>query len=160
MAALELCSVATRFWEANIFGADDELSGLNCFTRGVGRAPSQEWGEEMRRLRVSVQAGLTPDGLGPRPDCSSAGWRIDGLHSSCTHAFSNVTHSSRVQGTDGNRRVRDREFTHFCAQSPDAQWHLQNSATLEWCIKQNNSSNAAFIWWGHKWGGNVLFVKV
>lgn len=56
----------------------------------------------MRCLRVSVQAGLTPDGLGPRPDCSSAGWRIDGLHSSCTHAFSNVTHSTRVQGTDGN----------------------------------------------------------
>lgn len=27
---------------ANIFSGDDELSGLNCFTRGVGRAPSQE----------------------------------------------------------------------------------------------------------------------
>lgn len=27
---------------ANIFSGDDELSGLNCFTQGVGRVPSQE----------------------------------------------------------------------------------------------------------------------
>lgn len=85
----------------------------------------------MRCLRVSVQAGLTPDGLGPRPDCSSAGWRIDGLHSGCTHAFSGVTHSRRLEGTDGNRRERDGELTHFCAQSPDAQRHRENAAFVK-----------------------------
>lgn len=62
----------------------------------------------MRRLRVSVQAGLTPGGLGPRPGCSSAGWRIDGLHSGRARAFCGV-----ARGTDEDASTATRNgFAH------------------------------------------------
>lgn len=104
---------------ANIFSGDDELSGLNCFTQGVGRVPAQEWGEEMRCLRVSVQAGLTPDRLGPRPDRSSAalgsGPSWWALHADCTDAFRAAAGGRRDSAGDAQpqpvsvTREKDRE---------------------------------------------------
>lgn len=56
---------------------------------------------------------------------------------------------SRLQGTDGKRRERDREVTHY-ARKVSTHNGTFKTATLEGCIKHNHSSNAAFIWRGHK----------
>lgn len=68
----------------------------------------------MRCLRVSVQAGLTPDRLGPRPDRSSAapGCGPRRARSNCTDAFregaGNVSHEEKTKQKPAQTR---KEFT-------------------------------------------------
>lgn len=89
----------------------------------------------MRCLRVSVQAGLTPDRLGPRPDRSSAALgcgprRADGelaqtapTRSGKELAMSVIKKNNKNNRTNpkrvnfrGQKRGKKRELRHFCAQ--------------------------------------------
>jgi len=60
-----MCGAAHTAWCSSVLGlkwlkiADDLLSGLNCLHKGWVLLP-QEWSEEIRCLKVSVQASLTP----------------------------------------------------------------------------------------------------
>lgn len=83
----------------------------------------------MRCLRVSVQAGLTPDRLGPRPDRSSAApgcgpRRADGELAQTAPTRSGEKLATSVIKTKNNRtnpkrvdfRRQKGELRHFCAQ--------------------------------------------